>query len=157
MEEQKFWISIFRSVCLKVLRNAVRLSYHAPESVHGAQRTKQKKISNFDMVGIAVHEEENKETNHVEVWNLVLFRSPSSVNRFQTTVPQKNSVAEYFQTNWSKFEISKFLILHFRFFDFLLSKILTFWTRKRHENANISPIWKNQRYHIRYFLSLLLK
>ena len=157
MDSQEFRNFNFRSVCLKVLLNAVLLSYHAPESVHGARRTKQNKISNSDMVRFLLFFFVKRNINHFEVWNLVLLRSRSSVNRFWSMVAQKNSVREYFQTNWTKFEFSKNVILHFRFFDFLLSKILTFWTRKRHENANISPIWKNQRYHIRYFLSLLLK
>ena len=51
MEDQDFRNFKFRSVCRKVLLNAVLLSYRALESVHGARRTKQNKISNFDMVG----------------------------------------------------------------------------------------------------------
>ena len=56
MEDQDFRNFNFRSVCLKVLLNAVLLSYHALESTHGARRTKQTKISNFDIADIAVHE-----------------------------------------------------------------------------------------------------
>ena len=82
MRDQEFRNFIFHLVFLKVLRNAVLLSYHALESVHGARRTKQKKISNFDMADIAVHEEEKKKTNHVKVRDLLLVRSPSSVSRF---------------------------------------------------------------------------
>ena len=67
MEDQIFRFFKFRIVFLKVLPNVVLLSYHAPETVHGARRTKQKKISNFDMAHIAVHEEKKKKTNHVEV------------------------------------------------------------------------------------------
>ena len=60
MECQDFWIFKFRLVFLKVLLNAVLLSYHAPELVHGAQRTKQKKISNFDTIVVAVHKEASR-------------------------------------------------------------------------------------------------
>ena len=138
MEEQIFWNFKFCSVCLKVLRNAVLLSYHAPESVHGAPRTKQNKISNFEMVRFLVFFFGKRNISHVEVWNLVLFRSRSSVNRFWSMVAQKNSVAEYFQTNSTKFENSKFLILHFQIFDFLLCKLLKFWTKNFHKmNSNM--------------------
>ena len=160
MEDQKIWNSKFRSVRLKVLRNAVLLRYHAPESVHGARRTKQNKILNLRMAGIAVFLLfffVNRNISHVEVWNLLLFRSPSSVNRFWSMVAQKNDVGEYFQKNYSKFEKSKNLILHFRIFHFLLSKMLFFQREMWPEMANISAIWQNLRYGIRYSFYLLLK
>ena len=61
MEDQIFRNFKFQTLFLKVLPNAVLLRYRSLETVHGARRTKQKKILNFDMAHIAVHEEENKE------------------------------------------------------------------------------------------------
>ena len=91
METQDFRNFKFRLVFLEVLRNAVLLSYRALESVHGARRTKQEKNQNFHL-----HE---RQQQLVEARNLHLLRSPSSVNRFQSTVAQKNGVEEYFQKN----------------------------------------------------------
>ena len=83
MEDQKFWNLKLRSVCLKVLRNAVLLRYHALESVHGAWRTKQNKIWNFDMVDIAVREEENKERtmSKLEILFCFVLRAPWTDSR----------------------------------------------------------------------------